>query len=269
MELMEWRHLAVQSVILLLAAIVCSTFLSGRLQTGNTVLADTGKQKQERKILQEEKESVADGQKMGQFAAEESEIQGKRSKKKIIVIDAGHGGMDEGTSSSDRKCLEKEYTLRTSLRLCSLLRQNGVRAYCTRTSDKLVSKKSRLVFAKRVKADLMVSVHCNASVAGDHDSKGIEVLYSSRKSKPFTLANMHLAKILFESLGKEVPLKKRGIIQRNHLYLLHHAKMPAAIVEIGYITNRDDMRYIMDGKGQQKIAQGICNGILKALEELK
>ena len=64
--------------------------------------------------------------------------------------------------------------------IARLLEQSGVKVYCTRTTDRTVSKKARVRLANKRQADMLVSVHCNASDARKHSVRGIEVLYSKR-----------------------------------------------------------------------------------------
>lgn len=185
----------------------------------------------------------------------------------VVVIDAGHGGMDEGTCSVNEKYYEKVYTLLISRRLEALLSEQGVKVYLTREKDEWVSKKKRTDFANQVNADVFLSVHCNASSEGDTTAYGLETLYSERKAENASMTNKKLAQIVLDEMVQSTKQRRRGVIQRENLYLLHHAKVPAVIVEAGYMTNKKDLRVICRKEGQEQLAQGICNGILKILEE--
>lgn len=185
----------------------------------------------------------------------------------IVVIDAGHGGVDEGTCSVDGKYHEKVYTLRISSQIESVLARQGVKVYMTRSKDEWVGKDSRTNFANKVDADLFVSIHCNASSVGDTTAYGIETLYSNRKVQKGDVSNKQLAKIILEEMIKITGQRNRGVIRREQLYLLHHAKVPTTIVEVGYMTNKKDLKLICSERGQEQLAEGICNGIRKALEE--
>ena len=258
MELKEWRRLSVQSVALFLVVLLCCICFAEQLQE------DT------RKIVCAEVNSTnEDADKAERTASdpEQTEEKTEKVKKKIVVIDAGHGGIDEGTISQNGKYLEKEYTLLVAKRLEKLLKEKGIIVYCTRTDDSYITKKERVKRAKQVKADLLISIHCNASNVGDTTSNGIETLYSKRKTNNVALTNKKLATIMLDGLEKETNLRKRGSIMRNKLYVLRHADMPATIIEIGYMSNAKDLNFIRKESGQQKIAQGICNGVVWALEE--
>lgn len=97
----------------------------------------------------------------------------------VIVLDAGHGGKDEGAVSDDGKLEEKEYNLAVVKEIARLLEQSGVKVYCTRTTDRTVSKKARVRLANKRQADMLVSVHCTHRMQKAF-VRGIEVLYSKR-----------------------------------------------------------------------------------------
>lgn len=190
----------------------------------------------------------------------------REAHEKIVVIDAGHGGMDEGTSSSNKKHREKDYVLYIQEKLAALLEKTNVKVYYTRTRDENVAKKDRIRLANALQADLFVSIHCNA-LEGGTGTCGVETLYSKRKPKYGVLSNKKLAKLMLEQVTHSTGRKKRDTIVREGLYLLHHSRVPATIVEVGYMTNQGDMNYMKKEIGQQKIAEGIYQGILKALDE--
>lgn len=194
-------------------------------------------------------------------------VEPKEAFDKIVVIDAGHGGMDEGTSSQDGRHVEKDYTLLVVKKLKKLLDQENIKVYYTRLEDIGVSKTDRTKLANRLRADLFVSIHCNASSVGDTTAYGLETLYSKRKLDKSQISNKRLAQIILNTMADVTGFRNRGIIQREQLYLLHHADVPTTIVEIGYMSNKNDLKYITKESGQQKIAQGIYEGIMKALDE--
>lgn len=183
---------------------------------------------------------------------------------KIIVLDAGHGGDDEGTFTRDGKHEEKTYTLAVVEELKRLFDQTNIKVYYTRTEDKEVSKKARVSLANDVQADLFISVHCNASNPGDTSAHGVEALYSKRKTNS-SISNKHLAEVLLQNVVDETGRRKRGVIRREDLYLMHHSKVPTSIVEIAYITNKSDMKFLSQKKGRQKYANGIYNAALSLL----
>lgn len=186
---------------------------------------------------------------------------------KIIVIDAGHGGMDEGTVSVDGKHREKDYAVRVAKCLQDIYKDSESKVYFTRLHDTTLSKEKRTDLANAVHADAFVSIHCNASTPGDTASYGMEALYSGRaRTASDKLTSKQLAKYVQKGVHEETGRRDRGVIQRNDLYLMNHSKVPVTIIEIGYMSNSSDLRYLLKEKNQKKIAKGIYNGIEAALD---
>lgn len=185
---------------------------------------------------------------------------------KILVLDAGHGGSDEGAWDQTGKKYEKDYNLMVVQMLKEKFDQTeGVKVYYTRLEDKEVTKKARVALANKKNADALVSIHCNASDYGDTSSQGVETLYSKRKTGT-ALSNKVLAQTIVDQLSETTGQRNRGTIRREGLYLMHHSKVPATIVEIGYMTNQSDMKYLDSKKGRQKIVDGIYDGIMTSLK---
>lgn len=183
---------------------------------------------------------------------------------KIVVIDAGHGGNDEGTRSA-KGHYEKNYNLIILQELKNLLDSSDLKVYYTRFNDKRVSKPARTALANKLDADLFVSIHCNSSEYGSEGPYGVEALYSTRKPRNSELSNKKLAQILLENVAEKVNNKKRGVIKREDLYLMHYSNVPTAIIEVGYMSSKSDLKYITSKSGQKRAAEGIYNGITEAL----
>ena len=183
---------------------------------------------------------------------------------KIVVLDAGHGGIDEGTSSA-RGHHEKEYTLLVVKELKKLMDKTDIKTYYTRLTDQKVTKAARTDLANNLEADLFISIHCNSSGKGGSMAYGVEALYSKRKPLNSKLGNKKLSQILLDRVAEEVDNKKRGVIRREGLYIMHHSDVPASIIEIGYMSNKSDLKYILSKSGRKKVARGIYKGIMEAL----
>ncbi|MBR1741689.1 MAG: N-acetylmuramoyl-L-alanine amidase [Lachnospiraceae bacterium] len=186
---------------------------------------------------------------------------------RILVLDAGHGGMDEGTMSADKKDDEKTYALSVVKKLRAMFTGKKVKVYCTRMVDMDLSKAARVGLANRLQADLFVSIQCNAAEAWEHHIGGIEALYSNVPLKYGHLTSKALARIMLEELSGTTSLEKRGIIDREGLYILKNSRVPATIVEVGYMTNISDMNFMRSEKGQELIVKGLYLGIQKALKK--
>ena len=146
--------------------------------------------------------------------------------------------------------------------LKKILDGTDIQAYYTRTDDREVSKEDRVRLAKKVGADALISIHCNASDPDETTAKGVETLYSSRKAAAKNgLSSKELARNMLECVCETTGRQKRKVIRRDRLYLMHHADMPVTIVEIGFMTNRSDMEYMKSEENQKAIAQGIYRGI--------
>lgn len=199
---------------------------------------------------------------MPELAVPEGELRNK-----VLVLDAGHGGRDEGAWDQSGNPVEKKLNLIIVKMLKERFEQTpGIDVYCTRLSDISVSKKKRVAMANKLQADALVSIHCNASEPGDTASRGVETLYSKRKTGKDQISNQALAQQILDSLSASTGLKNRGTIRREGLYLMHHSKVPTTIVEIGYISNKSDLKYLNSKKGREKVVDGIYNGIMTSLE---
>ena len=257
MEIKQWRMLTGQSIcVLLLLLAFCVIFSKGMpIDSASKVQA------------QEAKESVASAgtQTRAQTLSDPKQDSASKQSQHVIVLDAGHGGKDEGAVSDDGKLEEKEYNLAVVKQLAGLLEQSGVKVYCTRTTDRTVSKKARIRLANKRQADMLVSVHCNALDARKHSVRGIEVLYSKRNNG-VSYTNKQLAAKLLKKTAAATGLPVRGVIRREDLYLMHHAKVPAVIVEVGYLTNPSDCLYMRQEKGKRQIAWGIYQAVMETLE---
>lgn len=188
----------------------------------------------------------------------------------VVVIDAGHGGSDDGTISVDGKYHEKDYTLRIVGYLQKLLEKNSdIKTYYTRLSDSSVTKPKRVRLANAVHADAFVSIHCNASQPGDRSANGIEALYSSKKKAASqSMTSKQLSACMLEQVCDVTGRKARGIIKRDGLYLMHHSAVPVTIIEVGYMSNQSDLRYLLREKNQKEIAKGVYQGILDSLGDI-
>ena len=135
-----------------------------------------------------------------------------------------------------------------------------------RLSDETIFLRPRFTLANEVDCDFFISIHCNASTSTRPN--GTEILYYDHEHKD--IKTVDFAGILSEEISKIVPLKNNGLVrmQNNDIFILRNAKVPAVIIEAGYMTNNNDLKYLKSAAGQEDIAKGIYNGILRAYEEL-
>lgn len=178
---------------------------------------------------------------------------------KKIAVDAGHGGDDLG---STRKGLyEKDANLAIALHLQKLLEDAGYEVYMIRDTDTVVELENRPVLSNEQNADVYVSIHLN-SIEGDSDAtQGAEVWYSDLRDD----GSESLAQYVVDELTKVIDTRNRGIKQSNGLVVLKYNEAPACLVECGFITSETERAKLFDPEYQQKIAEGIFNGIKKFL----
>jgi len=181
---------------------------------------------------------------------------------KIVVIDAGHGGKDVGTSSADHNYYEKDINLQIVLYLKELLDQEDIKVYYTRTTDKTIFLNPRVYFANDVEADLFLSVHCNSSESTIPG--GFEVLYNElQKGKGFD--SKQLAEIALKEMTDTTQGNSRGIVSGSEMVVVGKAKMPVALIEVAFMSNQDDMDFLVKENNQRNIAKAIYKTIFSAL----
>ncbi|MBM3245994.1 MAG: hypothetical protein FJZ13_01550 [Candidatus Omnitrophica bacterium] len=217
------------------------------------------------------------------------------SKIRKVVIDAGHGGTDPGAIGMTG-VREKDITLDISKRLSSSARSAGLEVVMTRSADRFIPLSSRVDIANRSRADLFLSIHANANRV--RSLKGFEVYYISpaiddssralsaaRDAAPdldnncFAGNSLNLRATLWDmfytaSRAESIALGKAicRAIDRNldtrilgikaaRFYVLKGVRMPAVLVEIGFLSNYDEERMLKNSYYRQKIVESIMAGI--------
>lgn len=184
---------------------------------------------------------------------------------KIIVIDAGHGGADSGASKMGVE--EKNIDLAIIKELQELLAKeeaSSIGVFYTRLDDSNPSLESRVGLANTLQADLFLSVHNNSTASGRMSSiRGTEVMYrvtdKTGQSKAF--AQRCLDSLLFH-LGSP----SKGLVAGDDIYIIRQAQMPVALVEVGFMTNEEELKLLQDEEYQKKSARALYDAILGMLE---
>lgn len=180
--------------------------------------------------------------------------------KKVIVIDAGHGGKDTGAIGVNG-ILEKGVVLdiaKEILRLNKTIFNDELDIYLTRYTDTLISLKDRSRLAKSLNADLFVSLHCNAFHKA---SKGMEV-YVHRSEKKNTKVSLALGHSVLEESTRKLGFKERGLKFANFQVLRETISYcPSVLVEMGFITNTDEAGYFLKPKNIRAMALAILMGL--------
>ena len=171
----------------------------------------------------------------------------------LVVLDAGHGGNDQGTCSGD--ILEKNINLSIVKKAAEKLEARGATVILTRDDDFKVGLEGRANIANDAGADFFVSIHCNYCEE-DAGVRGIECYHreSSEESKA-------LAESLSASLSDIEETMDRGT-RTGEFKVLCHAQMPAALIEIGFLSNWDESHLLIDEEYQDKLAKKLAEGIL-------
>lgn len=180
--------------------------------------------------------------------------------KKVVLIDAGHGGEDFGARScTTPRYQEKNLTLSTSKLLKTYLEQMGFAAIMTRNEDVFVPLDKRAKIANQLKPELFVSVHYNS--APSKEAEGIEVyFFRDKEDQTRTKASRSLAQDVLTKIEKSTGARSRGVKHGNFL-VIRETEIPAILVEGGFLTNSSEMDRIKDPAYLKKIAWGIAEGI--------
>ena len=220
-----------------------------------------------------------------------------------VVIDAGHGGKDPGTIG--KKSQEKNVALQIALKLSEEIRSKckGVTVICTRTTDEFIELHERAEIANRSKADLFISIHCNANPK--HTFLGAETYVMGLHR---TEANLEIAKkenaailmepdystnyngfdpnsdesyitfTLFQNAFLEQSTRFASFVQdemkdrvgmndrgvrQAGFLVLYKTTMPSVLIETGFLSNVEEEKFLMSEKGQEYIAAAICRAFCK------
>ncbi|MBD8545533.1 N-acetylmuramoyl-L-alanine amidase family protein [Sphingomonas sp. CFBP 8760] len=216
----------------------------------------------------------------------------------LVVIDAGHGGVDPGAINPVSHLREKDVTLRIARAIRDELLDGGrVRVALTRDSDKYLVLRERYGIARRLKADLFISIHCDSvgqaaatgasvytlsDVASDREAARL----ATRENKADVIAGVNLGEagddvssILIDLtrretmnnsadfarlLGREardlVPMKP-GFHRMASLMVLKAPDMPSILFETGYISNPQDAAFLDSSKGRERIAESVRRAV--------
>lgn len=168
---------------------------------------------------------------------------------RTVVIDAGHGGHDNGGQWG--RVYEKHLALDTAARLEIKLKSLGYQTVMTRRSDYFISLPQRVSTANSYKNAIFVSIHYNYT--WKQEVSGLETFYSTEEGR-------QLAQLVQSSL-----LRRTRTVDRSakyaRFYVIRNAAMPAILVEGGFVSNADERDRMKSSWFRESIAQGIVDGI--------
>lgn len=187
---------------------------------------------------------------------------------KVIVLDPGHGGADGGAKSGTGVD-EKDIVLEISKMMRELLESAGAIVYLTRESDvdlagdirglskrKSADIRNRLAFIEEKEADIFISVHLNAL----HSSRwrGAQTFYDVGKPE-----NKHLATMIQDEIIRNLENTDRVPLAIKGIYLLKHAEVPGALVELGFLSNDAEANLLQQEAYQKQLAASVYQGVLQ------
>ncbi len=184
-----------------------------------------------------------------------------KQNKFLVVIDPGHGGPDPGAIGIGG-IRETDVVLEVSKIVKELLSDKGVNVRLTRRNEVDLDLPPRVSFANNTDADIFVSIHANASRGKRRDINGLETYYF-RGWRGRLLAKKIQKQILRVSPGSP----DRGVKQ-GRFYVIKNTRMPAVLVEIGFLTGRLDARRLEKTVHRERIAYAIAKGILEYFSKL-
>ena len=193
----------------------------------------------------------------------------KKIYKSIVVLDAGHGGYDPGAQNKGTN--EKDLTLKIIYTLMKdYFSDNApdIKVYWTRTTDDFVTLADRAAFAKKVDADVFISLHMNSS--SNASANGTEVYYSvSNNDSSFGgLTSKKMATFFRKKLVNNLNTKNRGTKSAAY-YVLKHNTVPAILIELGFISGNTDYSRLTSSSFQKKAAKYIYKGIVSLFDTYK
>lgn len=186
----------------------------------------------------------------------------------VIVLDAGHGGRDDGARAD--KVKEQEINLLITKKCQKLFEAAGAEVILTRKDDKDLSSeyaknhkqedmKNRIQIINEEKSDLMISIHLNSY--GNTSVHGAQSFYMKDHVASLELANSIQSYFRSELTSKMLP-------KPGDYYLLNYAKIPSVLLECGFLSNPQEREKLKDDQYQDKIAQAIFAGVIDYFEKM-
>ena len=189
---------------------------------------------------------------------------------KLVVIDAGHGGSDPGSSGTDASgtLYEKTVNLAVAVRANELLQQAGVRTYMIRTGDETIATSNRPTIANLIDADMFVSIHNNSFT--QPTASGTETLWydgSKNTQALYGITSKRLATIAQEQLAERLGLNDRGLKERSGLIVLKNTKMPAFLMEGAFLSSPSDLAFMRTSEFTEQFAMATAYTVIQGLNE--
>ena len=173
----------------------------------------------------------------------------KKKNKKTIVIDAGHGGKDTGTEVDHE--LESNIVASIAKKISLLNSKDEIEIILLREDDRFIGLNERVNAINKINPSLLISLHLNSSK--NSEDNGVNAFVS--KQNNFYEKSVDNAKDLIDIISNDKLSK--GEVKDANLFIIHKSKCPAVLLEIGYLSNKNDKTYITSEKGKNEIANRI------------
>ena len=184
---------------------------------------------------------------------------------KIVVLDAGHGGIDPGASAGGYNEKDINFTILNNYTK-DYFEGSDIKIYFTRTEDVKIDLYERADFASRVEADIFVSLHINS--VSSTSVNGTSVYYSLLNNSVTSggLTGKQMAETLTNNLSNALGTKNRGVATADFV-VIRETRMPAVLIELAFITNASDRKIITTPATQKKAAKTIYDTIVKFFKD--
>ncbi|SFA83691.1 N-acetylmuramoyl-L-alanine amidase [Acetitomaculum ruminis DSM 5522] len=178
---------------------------------------------------------------------------------KIVVIDPGHGADNKGIVLNDG--VEADIDFAVASYIEKYLKDAGIGVCLTRDENQDPSIEKRVDMANQLNADMFISIHVNESDDKSESYNGVLVMYNEKDD---TLKSKLLGDYVLKNYIKNTQAKNLQCIEGSSLKLIGDSKVPVALVELGFLTNKPEAQKLISKDYQQQAALGIFNGILEA-----
>lgn len=175
----------------------------------------------------------------------------------LVIIDPGHGGPDPGAIGING-LQEKGIVLDIGNQVAASLQRQGIQALLTRADDRDLDLEPRVQMAEQSNATVFVSIHANAISLSRPDISGLETYYHE--------SGLGLAKIIHQNVLQMTGARDRGV-RKARFYVLRKTSMPSVLVEVGFVTGRDDASRLSNPAYRTQMADAIARGILQYLQQ--
>ncbi len=218
----------------------------------------------------------------------------KINRKPVIVLDAGHGGKDPGTTGTTG-IHEKSVVLATALETKRQLQAKGYTVHMTRSGDNFIKLAQRRAVAQRVKADLFISIHANASAnpasqgadvyvwgkanseqarqialaenaadkidgLPDVGNKNVNAIISDMMQAQTSTDSAKFGKLLLAQFGKFAKLRK-GSVETADFVVLRSINVPSVLIELGFLSNPDEEKQLSNNNQRRRFAISIAEAV--------